>query len=261
MSGDGGPAVSDGPGGTGPARGRAARRERGARRGPATWLVVVLTLLVVGVVGLAFVAGVGVGFWAAGTVGPGGAVAAPAVPAGPRRRPGRAPPTPPSPGALPTPLRRRPRAPPTPDAGAAPGGSGTLDPCLVGTWRTTEHSESYETEQGPASFTDLDRTMTFTADGTQTITYDSSQATVTAAAGALPAVFDGRVVYRTSTSGSTMSFQVVEAEGTVTVLGPDGEPAEENPLEPGTGDVSYTCDDTTFEQTATGYRSAYERVG
>ena len=142
-----------------------------------------------------------------------------------------------------------------------PAGPGTLDPCLVGTWRTTEHSESYETEQGPASLTDLDRTMTFTADGTQTITYASSQATVTAEAGALPAVFDGRVVYRTSTSGSTMSFQVVEAEGTVTVLGPDGAPVEENPIEPGTGDVSYTCDGTTLEQTATGYLSSLRAGG
>ena len=215
------------------------------RRGPATWLVVLVTLLVVGAVVLSFVVGVGVGFWAAGTLGgTPGAVASPALPA--------------APGAAAVPADP---ADPADPAAVPPGGSGTLDPCLVGTWRSTEHSESYETEQGPASITDLERTMTFEADGTQTITYDASEATVTADVGALPAVFDGTVVYQASTSGSTMSFQLVQAEGTVTVLRPDGEVAEEKPIEPGTGDVSYTCDETTFVQTATGYRSAYEKVG
>ena len=206
-------------------------------------MVVLLTLAVVGVVVLAFAGGVGVGLRLAGTAGtaPGLVAApAPAVPAVPAQ-----------PG---DPTQSG-------DPGAAPSaGTGTLDPCLVGTWRTTEHSESYDTEQGQASLTDLDRTMTFAADGTQTITYDSSQATVTTEQGALPAVFEGTVVYRASTTGSTMSFQLQQAEGTVTVLDPAGEVQEERPLEPATGDVSYTCDATTFVQTATGYRSAYEKV-
>ena len=54
--------------------------------------------------------------------------------------------------------------------------------------------------------------------------------------------------------------QLQSSEGTVVVLGPDGRVAEENPLEPGTGDVTYTCDETSLVQEATGYRSAYERV-
>ena len=45
--------------------------------------------------------------------------------------------------------------------------------------------------------------MTFSADGTQTVSYDSARATVTAEVGALPAVFDGRVVYRTSRGPAT----------------------------------------------------------
>ena len=102
--------------------------------------------------------------------------------------------------------------------------------------------------------------MRFAADGTQTITYDSSQATVTTEQGALPAVFEGTVVYRASTTGSTMSFQLQQADGTVTVLDQAGEVQEERPLEPATGDVSYTCDATTLVQSATGYRSAYEKL-
>ena len=206
-----------------------------ARRGPAAWVVVLLTLAGVGVVLLAFGAGAGVGFWAAGASGGAGSVAGPVDPVDPG------------------PVEPRPDG----SAGTRPG---TLDPCLVETWRTTEHEESYDTEQGQASLTDLDRTMTFTEDGTQTITYDGSQATVATEQGALPAVFEGTVVYRASTSGMTMSFQLQSSEGTVVVLGPDGRVAEENPLEPGTGDVTYTCDETSLVQEATGYRSVYERV-
>jgi len=198
-------------------------------------VVVLLTLAGVGVVLLAFGAGAGVGFWAAGASGGAGSVAGPVDPVDPG------------------PVEPRPDG----SAGTRPG---TLDPCLVETWRTTEHEESYDTEQGQASLTDLDRTMTFTEDGTQTITYDGSQATVTTEQGALPAVFEGTVVYRASTSGMTMSFQLQSSEGTVVVLGPDGQVAEENPLEPGTGDVTYTCDETSLVQEATGYRSVYERV-
>ena len=219
----------------------ATGNERAPRGGPATWVVVLLTLAVVGVVVLAFAGGVGGGLRLAGTVG-----AAPGT------------------GAAPAPAPAQPSDPNQPgDPGAAPStglGAGTLDPCLVGTWRTTEHPESSDTEQGQASLTDLDRTMTFAADGTQTITYDSSQATVTTEQGALPAVFEGTVVYRTSTTASTMSFQLQQADGTVTVLDAAGEVQEERPLEPATGQVSYTCDATTLVQSATGYRSAYEKL-
>ncbi len=70
-----------------------------------------------------------------------------------------------------------------------------------------------------------------------------------------PVVFDGEVVYRTSTDGATMSFELVSVDGSVTV----GEKVEE--LKPGTGAVSYTCDDTTLRQEAEGYLSVYERTG
>lgn len=225
------------------------------RRGPAPWVVVLITLGAVALVGVVFVVGVAVGFVAARA---GGGSAAGAQQAQPL------PPAPTLPGdddeAAPAPAP----APEDSAAGddAAPGGSdGGFDPCLVGTWQSTEHSESYETEQGPASIAELERTIEFGPDGRQTITYDSSQATITTQVGALPAVFEGSVVYQASTSGSTMSFELVSADGTVTIVGPDGEVAEERPLEPGTGDVSYACDETDFVQEAEGFRSAYERVG
>ena len=144
-------------------------------------------------------------------------------------------------------------------SGSGGGGGGTLDECVVGTWRTTEHTEDWSTDQGEAQLSGLERTMVFTADGTQTVTYDGESATITSQGTDVPAVFDGEVVYRTSTSGGTMSFSLVSAEGSVTV-DPEGT-AKVEELKPGTGDVSYTCDDTTLRQEADGYLSVYERTG
>lgn len=148
-------------------------------------------------------------------------------------------------------------------AGGGPAGggagSGALDECLVGTWRTVEHVEDWTTDQGQAELSGLERVMEFSADGTQTVSYDDSAATIATQGQEVPAVFDGRVVYRTSTAGGTMSFDLQSAEGTVTV-DPDGT-AKVEPLEPGTGEVSYTCDATTLRQEAEGYLSVYERTG
>jgi hypothetical protein len=143
--------------------------------------------------------------------------------------------------------------------GGAAGGAGVLDACVVGTWEATEHSEDWTTDQGEARLDGLTRTMTFTADGTQTVVYDGDEATITAQGTPVPAVFDGEVVYRTSTSGGTMSFELVSAEGTVTVN--PGAAQKVEPLDPGTGEVSYTCDDSTLRQEADGYLSVYRRTG
>lgn len=209
---------------------------------PRTWLVVLMTAGVMTAIGVAFVIGVLVG--AAITRGSGGADASPASPGG---------------GG---------------DQSTAPGddASGTIDPdaeagqavtgiddCLVGTWEGTEHSEDWRTEQGAAQLSGLSRTMTFSADGTQTITYDADQATITTDQAEMEARFDGEVVYRTSTSNGTMSFQLQSSEGTVTVE-PGGVSKVEE-LKPGTGDVRYTCDETTLRQEADGYLSVYRRIG
>ena len=205
------------------------------RRTP-TWVVVLVTAAVMLGFGLSFVGGLVVGSLGGGGTASGG------VPQG-----GAAP----APGAAPS----------APAGGtpAAPGGSGTLDQCLVGTWRTTEHTEDWTTDQGAAELTGLVRTMVFTADGTQTITYDGATATATTQGQGVDVRFDGTVVYRTSTSDGTMSFQLVSVDGGV-VVDPEGQDKAEE-LKPGTGPVRYTCDATTLRQEAEGYLSVYERVG
>ena len=135
-----------------------------------------------------------------------------------------------------------------------------FDPCLIGTWRGIEHRESYDTDQGPASITGLSRTLTITADGIETITYDGNEATVTTDVGAANAIFDGEVRYRVGTTDSTMSFELLSVAGTITIVGPNGETRTED-LQPGTGDVTYGCDETTLRQEATGFLSVYRRTG
>jgi hypothetical protein len=57
-----------------------------------------------------------------------------------------------------------------------------------------------------------------------------------------------------------MSFELLEADGTVTITSPDGEVKAED-LKPGTGPVQYTCEGDRFRQEADGYLSVYERSG
>ncbi len=208
------------------------------RRGPAPWVVVLMTLGAVALLGFVFVAGVLTGGYLAGRGEE--VTAGPSEPGGGG---GTEPASPGSPG----------------DPGS--GGTGSLDPCLVGTWEAVEHEEDWTTEEhGEASLSGLTRTMEFTSDGTQTVTYDGDEGTITTAQGPLPAVFDGVVTYRTSTSDGTMSFELVEADGTVTVTSANGEEKTED-LKPGTGDVQYTCDGDSFRQEADGYLSVYEKSG
>lgn len=200
-----------------------------ARQGPRTWVVVTLTLGAVFVALVLFLAGVVTGVAisddvevASGTTG---------------------------------------TSPVQPDPGA-PGGSaadGTLDDCVVGTWRTTEHSESADTEQGRVTITGVDRTLEITADGTETVTYAQTPAQVSTDQGQGRAVYDGTVVYGVSTSGETMSFSLRSVEGTITVTTADGREQTED-LKPGSADVTYTCSDDELVQEATGYRSVMRRV-
>jgi hypothetical protein len=199
-----------------------------AGRRPRTWLAVVLTAAVMLGFGVSFAVGVVTGF-VLDDGAPTTAAQGPASGGG-------------SGGAPPA-------------GGSGGSGGGSLDPCLVGTWTSTEHVEDWTTDQGEAELSGVRRTMTFTADGTQTVSYDQAEATVTALGQPQAVVFDGEVVYRTSTDGGTMSFQLVSVDGSVTV----GDEVEE--LEPGTGAVSYTCDDSTLRQEADGYLSVYERTG
>lgn len=205
------------------------------------WLVVLLTLAAVLVAVLLFVGGMVTGAALAGGLGQ-----AEAIPPG-------------DPGAVSSPGDVGPERSPGQPVPAPTGAVGPIDACLVGAWRTTSHEEEYDTEQGPASLTGLRREVTITADGRQTITYDEAEATVTTEVGALPAVFEGVVEYQVTTSGETMSFELLSSDGTVTVRAPGGQEQVED-LQAGAGAVGYSCDESSFSQSAAGFEATYERV-
>lgn len=206
------------------------------RQGPRTWVVVAITLGAVLGVGIVFVAGLVTGIAVSGTgggtsVGTGGGTGPGAGPTGGTGGTG----------------------------GTDASGPGDVDDCLVGTWRTTEHTESADTEQGRLTITGVDRTLRISADGTETVTYGSRPATATTDKGRAQVTYAGTVVYGVSTNGDRMSFELRTADGTITVAAEGAQPTSEA-LKPGTGAVTYTCDADTFVQEAQGYRSVMERV-
>ena len=144
------------------------------------------------------------------------------------------------------------------DAGSA--AEGAVDECVVGSWRSVEHEESFSTDQGPVTITGLVRDLEIDGSGTQTVRYDGAEAAMEASGSSGSAVYDGTVVYRVSTSDGSMSFELVSSEGTITVTPAQGEPQVRD-LQPGTGTVRYTCDDTRLTQESEGFRAVYERPG
>lgn len=200
----------------------------GPKQPPRTWVVVALTLGAVLVIGGAVAAG-----FAFGRSSDGDTATTPSAAGG--SAPSSEAPT---------------------DQDAATGG---LDACLVGTWRTTEHTETVDTEQGKFTISDVKRTLEITEDGTETVTYDGTPATLALEAAGGEAIFEGTVTYDVSTSGDTMSFVLGEVDGSLTVRLADGKESEQE-LQPGSGPVQYTCSEDSFTQTATGYKSVMERV-
>ncbi|QKE85417.1 hypothetical protein [Arthrobacter sp. NEB 688] len=198
------------------------------RRGPRTWVVVAVTLGAVLGAALIFVAGVVVGVTFSGSAG--GTASGATTSADPGGGP---------------------------EAGA--GGAGGLDPCLVGRWQTTEHSESADTDQGRLTISGVDRTLDIRSDGTETVSYGDRPATATTDQGEAEVTYTGTVTYGVTTTGDTMSFTLRSAEGSITVGGAGQQPRTED-LKPGTGAVTYTCEGDRFTQEAAGYRSVMRRV-
>ena len=199
------------------------------RRGPRTWVVVALTLAAVAFTGLVFVAGLVTGVVATKSTDTA------------------------SPGTAPLPQ-------PTDTSGGGEGPSGdALDPCLVGTWRTLEHTESGEVQGKKVTITGVDRTVTIGADGSERVTYGSRPATIAVDGGNATLTFSGTATYAVTSAGGTLSFKVLGNDAKVTVQTPGKEPKTEA-VKPGTGDVRYTCDDTRFTQSAQGYAATFERV-
>lgn len=206
-----------------------------------TWLIIAGTLMAVLVAGGMFVAGLVTGVAMSGAQTGSGSPSGGGV--APGSRPDSGGTTPGGPGT----------------ASAAPAGD--FDPCLVGTWRSVEHTETFDIkDQGPTTISGVVRTLSFDAAGNEAVTYDNSQATVKVKEGEGSVTYNGTVKYRVSTNAGKMTFSLVSADGTVSIRKPDGS-EDKQPLKPGAGAVSYTCSATQFTQEAEGFRSSYTKAG
>ena len=126
------------------------------------------------------------------------------------------------------------------------GAAGELDPCLVGTWEVARHEEQIPLA---GTLTDLERTMTFAKDGRLTIVYEDSRPKGAGSG----MVFDGTVVYDVGTSEGRMTFDLVEDDLDVTMMG------SPIPSTPGTQPVDYTCEGDTFTETSAVIDAEYRR--
>ncbi len=141
-------------------------------------------------------------------------------------------------------------------AGAgSPPPSALIDPCLVGTWRTTADRQQLDvTGVGTVEVSGSGTVVHIGADGSDLQEYASATPYVGTPNGhRLEITVSGTVRGTIRTDHGTMTFQGMSADGTVSAA-VDGMVVTSVPLTPGTDPVSYTC---TGDQ-ATEWGSQYQ---
>jgi hypothetical protein len=138
-------------------------------------------------------------------------------------------------------------------AGGAGSTSGrSIDPCLVGTWRTILDSQQLTVDGvGPVVVSGQGVVLHIGPDGSGVQDYSAATPYEgTADDHQVRVTVTGTVRATIRTGGGTMSFQGVTADGTVTTA-IDGTGLHPVPLTAGTDPVSYTCSgDGATEHTA-----------
>jgi hypothetical protein len=128
-----------------------------------------------------------------------------------------------------------------------PGAAGTspsavIDPCLVGTWRTTEDRQHLDVPGvGTVEVVGSGVEVHIGPDGSDRQEYGSAAPYSSTVNGKLLEItVTGTVRGTIRTGGGIISFQDMSASGTVTAT-VDGTVVTSAPLTPGTDPVSYTC--------------------
>lgn len=126
----------------------------------------------------------------------------------------------------------------------APGASSSalIDPCLIGTWRTTVDRQQLDvTGVGTVEVTGSGTVVHIGADGSDLQEYASATSYAGTANGhRLEITVGGTVRGTIRTDHGTITFSGMSADGTVTAA-VDGTVVTSVPLTPGTDPVSYTC--------------------
>lgn len=150
---------------------------------------------------------------------------------------------------------------PAPQVEQEPPQDYAIDECLVGVWTTVSQRQEAMVNGEPVVLLDVERKLTFSADGVEVVTYFDTPAAVQSPTGeALGEVtHSGELTYQVSTDEpGTISFEVTGGElsatfdirGQVSTLTSDG----------ASGPVTYTCSDGELTQSAAGYEAVFTRA-
>jgi hypothetical protein len=144
-------------------------------------------------------------------------------------------------------------------AGSSP--SAVIDPCLVGTWRTSADSQRLDvTGVGPVDVAGSGALVHIGPDGSDKQEYASATPyTGTVNGHRLQITVTGTVRGTIRTAHGTITFQDMSADGTVTAA-VDGTAVISEPLTPGTDPVSYTCSGDTATERGPQYTVTLERT-
>lgn len=136
-----------------------------------------------------------------------------------------------------------------------------IDECLVGVWTTVSQREESVVNGEAVVLIDVERQLSFAADGVETVTYLDTPAAVQTPTGEVlgEVVHSGELTFQVSTDQpGEISFEATGGQVTATfaIRGQSSTLTSEG----GSGPVSYTCAAGELTQSSTGYEAAFTRA-
>lgn len=136
-----------------------------------------------------------------------------------------------------------------------------IDECLVGVWTTVSQREEATVGAETVILIDVERQLTFSSDGTETVTFLDTPAMVQSPAGEVlgEVVHSGELTYQVSTDEpGTISFEVTAGElsADFTIRGQRSALTSNG----ASGPVSYSCSARELSQSSAGYEAVFTRA-
>ena len=128
--------------------------------------------------------------------------------------------------------------------------STSVDPCVVGNWRVTSHTEDIEVNDENVRFTGNGARIRLDGDGTGVIEYGDG---IDYTGGRYTLTLAGSVNFDFRTANGKVTFSNLGPSGTVTLKAGDIVLAQQ-PLEGSDDPATYTCDATTLVEQTTKFR-------
>lgn len=134
--------------------------------------------------------------------------------------------------------------------GASNSPSTNVDPCVVGNWRVTSHTEDIEVNNENVRFTGEGARIRLADNGTGVIEYGDG---IAYTGGRYTLTLAGSVNFDFRTANGRVTFSNLGPAGTITLKAGDIVLAQQ-PLEGSDDPATYTCDATTLVEQTTKFR-------